>query len=228
MNMKNKLKTTILGLFSALVLTINVNAVATLEEAVTFVQNVDNSQFDFTSQQAKDVSDFLFAQDVEFLKSELDGPTLHGFSTFNLRVLAESQRVWEVENVINNVTEQQTDWLLNSSVWSRIYIAIAVEKDLSLLPPKTVNVAAIVNNVNRFTKSFTFAEIFPYISASGISHTVYQREFKSYRNTLPRSQQIAITEAEVNALIATPSRSKQQDAWLTELTADLMALRLGQ
>jgi hypothetical protein len=225
MNMKNKLKTTILGLFSALVLTINVNATTTLEEAVTFIQSIDRFSFDFTSQEAIELSEFLFSQDPEVIKEELAGMGVHLVSLFNASVLSESPRILrDYQNLINNITETQTQWFVDLG---NIHVIMLVVGDLTLLPEITTNNYDSV--INRYDLAgFTFAQIFPKMSNRGFSHPVYQREFKSYRNTLPRSQQIAITQAEVNGLIAAQNRTKEQDAWLTELTADLMALRLSQ
>lgn len=62
----------------------------------------------------------------------------------------------------------------------------------------------------------------------GLYAPAWQKAFKGYRATLLKSQQIAVTQTEKDGLIATPNRSAAQDKWLTEVSADLMALSLDQ
>jgi hypothetical protein len=52
--------------------------------------------------------------------------------------------------------------------------------------------------------------------------------FKAYRATLPKAEQIAATAQQKALLVAVPSRSPAQNAWLAEISADLIALSLDQ
>jgi hypothetical protein len=54
----------------------------------------------------------------------------------------------------------------------------------------------------------------------------YKRLFKLYRSTLDLAAQIALTAQAKDALLAVAGRTPQQDAWLAELSADLIALQL--
>jgi hypothetical protein len=60
------------------------------------------------------------------------------------------------------------------------------------------------------------------------AHPRYKRLFKLYRSTLDRAAQIALTAQAKDALLAVAGRTPQQDAWLAELSADLIALSLDQ
>jgi hypothetical protein len=51
--------------------------------------------------------------------------------------------------------------------------------------------------------------------------------FKSYRSTVPRDQQLAVTMAEKARLVAM-QRTDGDNAWLAEVSADLIALSLDQ
>jgi hypothetical protein len=52
--------------------------------------------------------------------------------------------------------------------------------------------------------------------------------FKNYRSTLPKAEQIAVTQKQKNLVLAIPSRDVASNAWLAEISADLVALQLDQ
>lgn len=52
--------------------------------------------------------------------------------------------------------------------------------------------------------------------------------FKDHRSSLPRAEQIEATRMQKAAILATPDRSPALNAWLVELSADLIALELDQ
>ena len=52
--------------------------------------------------------------------------------------------------------------------------------------------------------------------------------FKSYRATLPKPEQFAATQRQKEILLATPNRTDRQNAWLAEVSADLIAMQLDQ
>lgn len=52
--------------------------------------------------------------------------------------------------------------------------------------------------------------------------------FKTYRSTLPKSEQIAVTQRQKDIILAIPQRSPAANAWLAEISADLVALQLDQ
>ena len=57
--------------------------------------------------------------------------------------------------------------------------------------------------------------------------TVWSQQFKAYRSTLSTQDQIDLTKAERDRVISISERPRHLDVWLRELTADLMALQLG-
>ena len=76
--------------------------------------------------------------------------------------------------------------------------------------------------------NYTFAELEDYLVGKGAATPKYIQAFKTYRSTLPIAEKITLTANEVNALINVQSRTPAQDQILTELSADLMALKLQQ
>jgi hypothetical protein len=52
--------------------------------------------------------------------------------------------------------------------------------------------------------------------------------FKAYRGTFPKAVQIEITQKQKDILLALPSRDARANAWLAEMSADLIALQLDQ
>jgi hypothetical protein len=52
--------------------------------------------------------------------------------------------------------------------------------------------------------------------------------FKTYRSTLPKSEQVAVTQRQKDLILAIPQRDASANAWLAEISADLVALQLDQ
>lgn len=52
--------------------------------------------------------------------------------------------------------------------------------------------------------------------------------FKFYRSTLPKAEQIAVTQKQKNLVLAIPARDAASNSWLAEISADLVALQLDQ
>ncbi len=52
--------------------------------------------------------------------------------------------------------------------------------------------------------------------------------FKAYRGTFPKAVQIEITQKQKDILLALPIRDARANAWLAEMSADLIALQLDQ
>jgi hypothetical protein len=50
--------------------------------------------------------------------------------------------------------------------------------------------------------------------------------FKAYRSTLPKAAQIEVTRTQKELLLAIPTRDAAANAWLAEISADLVALQL--
>jgi hypothetical protein len=55
-----------------------------------------------------------------------------------------------------------------------------------------------------------------------------KRFFKGYRATLPAPEQFAATRRQKDILIALPDRNEWHNAWLAEVSADLIAMQLDQ
>jgi hypothetical protein len=52
--------------------------------------------------------------------------------------------------------------------------------------------------------------------------------FKAYRSTLPKTAQIEATQKQKDLVLAIPTRDAAANAWLAEISADLVALQLDQ
>lgn len=52
--------------------------------------------------------------------------------------------------------------------------------------------------------------------------------FKAYRSTLPKAAQIEATQKQKDIVLAIPARDAAANAWLAEISADLVALQLDQ
>jgi hypothetical protein len=52
--------------------------------------------------------------------------------------------------------------------------------------------------------------------------------FKAYRATLPKATQVEVTQRQKDILLALPARNAKTNAWLAEVSADLVALQLDQ
>lgn len=70
--------------------------------------------------------------------------------------------------------------------------------------------------------------VFAAVRQRGFAHPQWVRFFKSHRAAMPKAQQLAVTAAEKDALLAVPVRGDMQNAVLASLSADLIALQLDQ
>ena len=86
--------------------------------------------------------------------------------------------------------------------------------------------AQLANNPNA-PDEFKSA-VFAAIRQHGFAHPQWVKFFKSYRAAMPKAQQLAVTAAEKDALIARPNRDDAANAFLASLSADLVALQLDQ
>lgn len=55
-----------------------------------------------------------------------------------------------------------------------------------------------------------------------------RRFFKWYRAKLPKAEQIEVTRRQKEFMLAIPTRNEAANAWLAEISADLIALQLDQ
>jgi hypothetical protein len=55
-----------------------------------------------------------------------------------------------------------------------------------------------------------------------------QKFFKKHRDTLPKNEQLAATAQQKALLVAKTNRNDIENAWLAEISADLIALSLDQ
>ena len=65
-------------------------------------------------------------------------------------------------------------------------------------------------------------------SMSVSSYESFKRFFKMYRMTLPKAEQFAATQKQKDILLAKDNRDAAENAWLAEVSADLIALQLDQ
>lgn len=62
-----------------------------------------------------------------------------------------------------------------------------------------------------------------------IPYDAYTKGFwKGQRRTLPKNEQLAVTQVQKDLLLGKTSRSDSDNAWLAEISADLIALQLDQ
>jgi hypothetical protein len=70
--------------------------------------------------------------------------------------------------------------------------------------------------------------VWNFSQANPASSPQAKRFFKSYRSTLAKQDQLAATANQKELLLAVPVRNDNQNAWLAEVSADLIALSLDQ
>jgi len=70
--------------------------------------------------------------------------------------------------------------------------------------------------------------VFDTLRQTGVTAPPWQAFFKRYRSELPKPQQIAVTAALKDRLIARPNRGDAANAFLASVSADLVALQLDQ
>jgi hypothetical protein len=72
-------------------------------------------------------------------------------------------------------------------------------------------------------------DVFDYITKRSVGWDANQRAFfKDYRKSLSKEEQIAVTQQQKDLTIAMPERTEVLNAWLVEMSADLMALQLNK
>ena len=70
------------------------------------------------------------------------------------------------------------------------------------------------------------AEVFAAIKDRLLVNDAQKKFFKSFRATLPKDQQIEATKTQKALLLAKLTRTDEDNAWLVEVSADLVALEL--
>ena len=87
----------------------------------------------------------------------------------------------------------------------------------------------MVNTATLPTASAEFkAQAWTILQSRPASGQFAKQFFKSYRATLPKPEQFAATQRQKEILLATPDRNERQNAWLAEVSADLIAMQLDQ
>ncbi len=87
----------------------------------------------------------------------------------------------------------------------------------------------VVNTATLPTASAEFkAQAWTILQSRPASGQFAKQFFKSYRATLPKPEQFAATQRQKEILLATPDRNERQNAWLAEVSADLIAMQLDQ
>lgn len=125
-------------------------------------------------------------------------------------------------------SESEAWWRFAAQYGQRLatIIPVWIDEDLTQLPEDYH--ASVVYHWGVLKGPFTFSGVVDLIVGQGLAHHRYIADFKEYRASLPVSEQIALTETEKAGLIAVANRNARQDKWLTEVSADLMALKLDQ
>lgn len=70
------------------------------------------------------------------------------------------------------------------------------------------------------------AEVFSAIKGKLLVDSTQKKFFKAFRATLPKDQQIEATQKQRDFLLAKLDRTNEDNAWLTEMLADLVALEV--
>ena len=93
----------------------------------------------------------------------------------------------------------------------------------------TEGVDYVVNTATLPTASADFkARAWAIVQTRPASGMFAKAFFKSYRATLPKPEQLVATQRQKDILLATPNRTETQNAWLAEVSADLVAMQLDQ
>ncbi len=218
--MKTKLNILITAALSAVLFTAPLTADIDTREA-----SQNRANYNWTAQSTIDHAEAIMASD--------------DISAWDLRyvVLQRSEGTvfltgQRVDDAADLFTEAELDHILDvGSPYSRAFVLIVREN---------YDVAAW-EDANAFTGDmfwyFVWQDSIPAnLQQAGMNQTVgnghagrtWVRAFKAYRSRLPHAEQVAFTRDAKDGLIAVPNRNSAQDRWLTEVSADLMALQLDQ
>ncbi len=104
-------------------------------------------------------------------------------------------------------------WDLDPSEWT--------EEMISVRPDLAANLAT------RLAVSPEFKDQVWAVVKNRSAHP-FRTFFKTYRSGLPKAEQIEATRKQKDLLLAIPTRDASANAWLAEISADLIALQLDQ
>lgn len=178
-------------------------------------------QFDWTSAEAVALKNDILASSPPDL-SNLYGVTVTLIS-------AEKGVAYNLDPDLSGLSAEVVAWIRSAAVLNpqvSDFVAVAIDGDLSQLDSESDG--SVVFHWAVLWGDYTFGQVEDYIVGKGMAWRSYQRAFKSYRTGLPLTEQIALTQKEKDGLVAVSSRTSLQDQWLTEISADLMALKLDQ
>lgn len=184
---------------------------STVSDQITAFRNAAKpDKPDFTSQAALSLRDaVLAASSIDFGDVTFVGSVESPMSDATLAQLAAKQGVGaRYAQVIQKAkTADTTGWTDND-----IYLFDGAAKKTAVASKNEAFTARVVS-VN---------------SGRGLSDIGWQRLFKQYRSTLPKDQQIALTAKEKEALVKLTKRTDSDNKFLTELSAELLALGLDK
>ena len=104
-------------------------------------------------------------------------------------------------------------WDLDSSDWT--------EEMISVRPDLAANLASRIPVTPEFKDQV-------WAAAKSRSAHGFRVFFKTYRGGLSKAEQIEATRKQKDLLLAIPTRDASANAWLAEISADLIALQLDQ
>ena len=128
------------------------------------------------------------------------------------RSLAQSSKSGEGVSMIRAIVKH---WDGETTGWTEEMLAI--RPDLG---------AALANRKNAAPE---FKEQVWSVLKDVSAHAYHSRIFfKAYRSALPKAQQIEVSRKQKDLVLAIPTRGPDANAWLAEISADLVALQLDQ
>lgn len=194
---------------------------------------IDRANYDWSSQAAEDRSDSIMASD--------------SISSWDLRYVALQRSNGDVFFTSHRIDATAFEAYWSSSEASEILNHIYSE-GIDGYPVSLINylvrfqmqdpkAEAVIRDLISNGRPSEWSKIllvqidneeFQNIAGTGLSSSLWRRVFMDYASTLPTGDAINLLEKEKRGLIFTPQRTSEQDRWLTDVSASIMALRLDQ
>jgi len=199
-------------------LTFNVTAQTNNQEAA--IVEFQTLELPYTSSEAQTLKDAIVAQG-SFTPYEVD--------FLNKWILANTNDT-NYNRAICTVIQQE-GWSNKSPLFGahlKAYNSDSTGWTQDMIKSDGGSFASWVANLPTASEDFK-KEVFDYITENSVGWDNNLRTFfKSYRKNLPIEEQVAVTQQQKDLTVATPDRSEDLNAWLVEMSADLMALQLNK
>jgi hypothetical protein len=214
----NLMKTTLITFIVLSLMTINNLVAQTLFETWNALKEAGDGKIDPTSSEAIAIKDAILAQEQISLE---EVGILQFMTTYNAnRVLGTGYENWyslarentskspvfaAIVKAQNNDTSNWTDEMIQQGFRYVVYLAARPDASQSFRD----RVWLVAKN-------------------KALSEIAERNFFKAYRATQPLANQIEISAKQKELLLAIPKRTEMENAWLAEISADLIALQIDQ